>query len=162
MKSTTVHPPITCHPITCRSPHNLPLFSGSEKTSYGDPLWFQEIFWKIRWWEKGCRDSFSFLTKKSSITPVYFLFLPIPPSFFLFSPFCVQKMPEINFSNPKSLENQLEWLQFSEIIGGPHNLPHHPITCRSLHNLPFFFRPEKQVIGWCTVVSHFFAFLVLQ
>ena len=22
----TVHPPISCHPITCRSPHKLPLF----------------------------------------------------------------------------------------------------------------------------------------
>ena len=70
-----------------------------------------------------------FLQKNLSISLVYFLFLPISSSYFLFSPFCVQKMPKIDFSTSKSLENQLEWLQFSEIIVGRTNLPHHPITC---------------------------------
>ena len=59
-------------------------------------------------------------------------------SYLLFSIFCVQKMQQIYFSTPKSLENQLEWLPFSRIIVGPHNLRHPPITCHSSHNLPFF------------------------
>ena len=112
------------------SPHNLPLFLALTKTSYGDLLWFQEIFWKIRKRKKVCRVLFSFSYKKnSSFSPLYFLLLPISPSFFLLSPFCVQKCQKSIFSTPKSLENQLEWLQFSEIIRGPNNLAHHPITC---------------------------------
>ena len=50
-----------------------------------------------------------------------------------FSLFCVQNKPEIEFSTSESLENKLEWLQISNFIVGPHNLP--------------FFGPEKQVIG---------------
>ena len=30
----------------------------------------------------------------------------------------------------KKLKNQLKWLEFSEIIVDPYNLPHHPLTCR--------------------------------
>ena len=62
------------------------------------------------------------------------------------STFCVQKMPEIDFPTPKSLENQLEWPQFSEIIVGSNYLRHHPITCRSIHNL-LFFGSEKTTYG---------------
>ena len=41
-------------------------------------------------------------------------------------------MPEIDFWTQKSIENQLEWLQFSKIIVGPN---------------------KKQATGWCTVVK---------
>ena len=41
-----IAPLITCHPVTCRSPHNLPFFSGSEKTSYCDLIWFQDFFFE--------------------------------------------------------------------------------------------------------------------
>ena len=62
--------------------------------------------------KKGCRDLFIFFYKKNSS---YFPFLPMSPSFFLSLLFVYKKMPVIDFSTPKSLENQLEY-QFSEII----------------------------------------------
>ena len=77
------------------------------------------------------------------------LFLQTFPSYFFVSTFCVQKMPEIEFYTPKSLENQLELIQFSEILVGPDNLPHHPITCRSPHNLPFFRTRKTSYCSYC-------------
>ena len=62
---------------------------------------------------------------------------------FAFLSILCTKIQEIDYSTQRNLENQLEWLQFSEIIVGHLNWPHHPITCR-------FFGPGKTSFGRMT------------